>query len=136
MIDLAVAAVRCDLTRIVTFDVWKAIARGAGPGGEDLGYSHSGIKDPRDWHQRAHEFGQPEADRQVVAINQWIAGEFFGRLLAALDQEEEGGETYLYRSAVVWGNELGMNHSNWSVPALLAGQLGGRLRTGQYVDYI
>jgi hypothetical protein len=136
MIDLALAAFRCDLTRVVTFDVWKAVARGVGPGGSDLGYAHSAVKDPRDWHQRAHEFGQPEADRQILAINQWIANEVFGRVLAGLSHEEENGETYLDRSVVFWGNELGMNHSNWSVPALVAGRAGGKLRTGQYLDYI
>lgn len=136
MVDLALAAFRCDLTRVVTLDVWKAVARGVGPGGSDLGYAHSAVKDPRDWHQRAHEFGQPEADAQILAINQWIANEVFARVLAGLAREEENGESYLHRSLVFWGNELGMNHSNWSVPALVAGRAGGRLRTGSYIDYI
>lgn len=136
MIDLALAAFRCDLTRVVTLDVWKAVARGVGPGGSDWGYAHSAVKDPRDWHQRAHEFGDAEADAQILAINQWIANEVFGRVLEGLSREEENGETYLDRSVVFWGNELGMNHSNWSVPALVAGRAGGRLRTGFYIDYI
>jgi hypothetical protein len=136
MIDLALAAFRCDVTRVVTLDVWKAVARGVGPGGSDFGYAHSAVKDPRDWHQRAHEFGQPESDRQILAINQWIANEVFARVVDGLAREEEHGETYLDRSVVFWGNELGMNHSNWSVPALVAGRAGGRLRTGSYIDYI
>jgi len=136
MIDIALAAFRCDLTRIVTFDVWKAIGRGVGPGGSDLGYAHSAAKGPRDWHEHAHEFGRPEADRQILAINRWIASEVFARVVAGLDRVEEGGETYLHRSVVYWGNEMGMNHLNYSVPALLAGSAGGRLRTGAYIDYI
>jgi Protein of unknown function (DUF1552) len=136
MLDLALAAFRCDLTRVVTFDVWKAVARGVGPGGSDLGYAHSAVKDPRDWHQRAHDFGQPDADAQILAINQWIANEVFLRVLDGLALEEENGESYLQRSVVFWGNELGMNHSNWSVPALVAGRAGGRLQTGRYIDYI
>ena len=35
-----------------------------------------------------------------------------------------------------WGNELGMNHLNYSVPVLLAGSAGGHFDTGRYVDYI
>ena len=136
MLDLAVAAIRCDLTRVVTFDVWKAIGRRAGPDGSDLGFAHSSAKDARDWHERAHEFGRKDADDQVRAINEWIAGEVFARVLAGLSEEEEDGETYLDRSLVFWGNELGMNHMNYSVPALLAGRAGGKLKTGNYVDYI
>ncbi|HWA78010.1 MAG TPA: DUF1552 domain-containing protein [Polyangiaceae bacterium] len=136
MVDLALAAFRCDLTRVVTLDVWKAVARGVGPGGSDFGYAHSAVKDPRDWHQRAHEFGQPEADAQILAINQWIANEVVKRVLDGLSREEENGESYLSRSLVFWGNELGMNHSNWSVPALVAGGAGGKLQTGRYIDYI
>jgi hypothetical protein len=37
---------------------------------------------------------------------------------------------------VFWGNELGMNHLNWSVPSLLVGSAGGALNTGRYIDYI
>jgi hypothetical protein len=136
LLDIAIAAVRCDITRIVTFDVWKAIGRKMGPDGSDLGYSHSGAKDARDWHERAHEFGRKEADTQVRAINQWIASDVFARLLRGLDQKESDGETYLDRSVVYWGNELGMNHMNYSVPALLAGRGGGKLKTGRYIDYI
>jgi hypothetical protein len=136
MLEIAIAAIRCDLTRIVTFDVWKAIGRRAGPDGLDLGYAHSSAKDARDWHERAHEFGRKDADRQIRAINQWIANEVFARVLRGLAIEEADGETYLDRSVVFWGNELGMNHMNYSVPALLAGRAGGRLKTGRYVDYI
>jgi hypothetical protein len=136
MVDIALAAIRCDVTRVVTFDVYKAIGPKMGANGEDLGYVHSGVKDPRDWHERAHEFGRPESDRQVRAINQWIADEVVGKFLAALDVQEDAGETYLDRSVLFWGNEIAENHSNWSVPALLAGSAGGALRTGRYLDYI
>jgi hypothetical protein len=136
MVDLLLAAIRCDLTRVFTLDVWQAIARGAGPAAADLGYAHSAAKGPRDWHDRAHEFGRPEADAQVRAINQWIGNEVVLRVLDGLRAEEQDGESYLQRSVIFWGNELGMNHHNYSVPALLVGQLGGALRTGSYIDYI
>jgi hypothetical protein len=131
-IELAVCALRCDLTRVVTFDVWQAVARDAG--GE--GYAHSSAKGPRDWHEHVHQWGVPRSDAIVRAINQWIAEDVFATLLQALAESEEEGETLLDRSLVFWGNELGMNHHNYSVPALCAGSAGGRLRTGQYVDYI
>jgi hypothetical protein len=136
MVDIAVAALRCDLTRVVTLDVWQAVGRGQGPRGEDIAYAHNSAKGARDWHERVHEFGRVEADRQVLAINQWIADEVFAALLDGL--AASGGEVspLLDHSLVFWGNELGMNHHNYSVPALLAGSAGGRLTTGSYIDFV
>jgi hypothetical protein len=136
LLDIALGALRCDRTRIVTFDVWQAIGRGAGTSGEDLAYAHNSAKGPRDWHERVHEFGRPEADREVLAINQWIADDVFTRVLDGLAASRSGGGSLLDDTLVFWGNELGMNHHNYSVPALLAGNLQGRLRTGQYLDFI
>jgi hypothetical protein len=136
MVDVLVAAIRCDVTRIGTLNVWKGIGRGIGSGGSDLGYVHSGLKDAQDWHERAHEWSTAGSRAQVVAINQWIGQEVFTRLLAGLDVEEADGKTFLDNSIVMWGNELGMNHLNWSVPTLLVGSAGGRLNTGRYIDYI
>jgi hypothetical protein len=136
MADVLVAAIRCDVTRIATLNVWKGIGRGIGSGGSDLGYVHSGLKDAQDWHERAHEFDNPNSRAQVLAINQWIADEIVARVLTGLDVEEADGKTFLDNSVVMWGNELGMNHLNWSVPTMLVGNAGGRLTTGRYVDYI
>lgn len=136
MVDVLIAALRCDVTRIGTLNVWKGIGRGVGSNGSDQGYVHSGLKDPADWHERAHEWGTPESDAQIVAINQWISNEIFVRLLTGLDVEEAEGRTFLDNSVVFWGNELGMNHLNWSVPSLLVGSAGGALNTGRYIDYI
>lgn len=134
LLEIALAALRCDLTRVVTFDVWQAIGRGAA--GDSLAYAHNSAKGPRDWHERVHEFGRPEADRQVLAINQWIADDVFARVLDGLAASRSRGRSLLDDTLVFWGNELGMNHHNYSVPALLAGNLQGRLRTGQYLDFI
>jgi hypothetical protein len=136
MVDVLVAAIRCDVTRIGTLNVFRGIGRGVGPDGSDLGYIHSGLKDPQDWHERAHEWGTPESDAQIVAINQWITSEVVARVLAGLDVEEADGKTYLDNSVVFFGNELGMNHLNWSVPSVLFGSAGGKLETGRFVDYI
>ncbi len=136
MMGIALGAFRCDLTRIVTFDVWQAVGPGQGPNGEDLAYAHNSAKGSRDWHERVHEFGRPEADRQVLAINQWIADEVFAAFLDGLASIETEGPRLLDRSLVFWGNELGMNHQNYSVPALLAGRAGGRIAAGQYLDYV
>lgn len=136
MVDVAVAALRCDVTRIVTLNVWKGIGRGIGPNGTDLGYVHSGLKDAQDWHERAHEWDNQGSRDQVLAINQWIADEVVVRMLEGLDVDEGDGGTFLDNSVVFWGNELGMNHLNWSVPSVLFGSGGGHFQTGRYIDYI
>ncbi len=138
MIDVGVAAMQCDLTRIVTLDVYKAIGKA---GGNDQGFEHScasceGNPNPTDWHRAAHDWDQLDQREKVVTINEWIARNVMLRVLERLDVEEANGQTYLDNSVVFWGNELGMNHLNYSVPVLLAGSAGGYLATGRYIDYI
>ncbi len=136
-VDVIIAAIRCDVTRVVTLDVWKAIGRGVGAGGSDVAFVHGGLPNPEDWHEAAHQWGDGTADARVFAVNRWIASEIFTRLLAELDVVEDAtGETYLDNSVVMWGNELGFNHLNWSIPTLLAGGGGGSFKTGRYIDYI
>lgn len=138
MIDLMVAAIQCDMTRIVTLDVYKAVGQAAG---QDQGFEHSCAScqsnpNPTDWHRAAHDWDQPDQREKVISINEWIAREIFVPILQKLDVDEGDGTTYLDNSVVFWGNELGMNHLSYSVPVLLAGSAGGYLKTGRYVDYI
>jgi hypothetical protein len=138
MIDLMVAAIRCDLTRIVTLDVYKAIGMS---GGQEAGFEHScascqGSPNPTDWHRAAHDWDQMDQRAKVVSINEWISRENFLPILEKLDVDQGDGTTYLDSSAVLWGNELGMNHLNYSVPTVIAGSAGGYLKTGRYIDYI
>jgi hypothetical protein len=138
MIDLMVAAIRCDLTRIVTLDVYKAVGMS---GGEEAGFEHScasceGNPNPTDWHRAAHDWDQLDQREKVVTINEWITREIFVPVLEKLDVDQGDGTTFLDSSVVLWGNELGMNHLNYSVPTVLAGSANGYLRTGRYIDYI
>jgi hypothetical protein len=138
MIDLAVAAIQCDLTRIVTLDVYKAVGKLSGA---DTGYEHNCANcqdnpNPTDWHRAAHDWDQMDQREKVITINEWIAREIMLPIIEKLDVTEADGETYLDNSLVFWGNELGMNHLNYSVPTLLAGSLGGHFATGRYIDYI
>jgi len=138
MIDLMVAAIRCDLTRIVTLDVYKAIGMS---GGQEAGFEHScasceGSPNPTDWHRAAHDWDQTDQREKVITINEWIAREVFLPVLEKLDVDQGDGTTYLDSSAVLWGNELGMNHLNYSIPTVIAGSAGGYLKTGRYIDYI
>jgi hypothetical protein len=132
-IDLTVAGIKCDRTRVVTLmlcggsDIRKSpYLAGGSPGG------HHGLS-----HDAAHEV----APRQALArINQWY-GQQVAYLLSQLDQVEDQstGATYLDNSLVYWGNEDGCNQrdAHWTsnMPVLLAGSCGGHFRTGRYLDY-
>jgi hypothetical protein len=134
LIDVAVAAIRCDITRIVTFSMQEALTDASGTWTNSL---HNSGDIAGDWHQFAHDAsGDETARRNLVAINRWIASEVFGAFVARLDVEEGGGKTFLDNALVVWGNEIGYNHYNTDLPIVTAGSAGGALRTGYFYDYI
>ncbi|MDP3235422.1 MAG: DUF1552 domain-containing protein [Myxococcales bacterium] len=132
--EVSVAALRCDVTRVVTFDVQKALALSQG---QQRPSFHNSASVAGDWHQFAHDLeGSATAKASFLSITQWAGREVFGRFLELLDVEESGGKTFLDNSLVLWGNELGYNHYNTDVMTLMAGSAGGALRTGNYLDYI
>ncbi len=137
MLDLAVLALACDRTRIVTFGVHKALGPGPDPNDPALqGHYHSEDASGGTWHGLAHDFSNANSRRMLEGINRWIAEEFFASLLSRMAAVEEPGGSLLDNSLVYWGNELGFNHIGYSVPCLLAGSAGGYLQTGRYLDYI
>ncbi|HEX2870579.1 MAG TPA: DUF1552 domain-containing protein [Polyangiaceae bacterium] len=136
-LDLVVAAIACDRTRVITIGVHKALGPGPDPADTKLiGHYHSEDASGGTWHGLAHDFGNENSRRMLAGINNWIAQELFAKLLAKLDVAENGDQTMLDNSLVYWGNELGFNHIAYSVPCLLAGGAGGFIKTGRYLDYI
>ncbi len=135
MIDLLVAGIICDRTRVGTLmlcpatDLRRFSYLPGGPIGE-----HHGI---------SHEVYEPEASvatGKLAQINNWYAKQV-ADLLTKLDVVEDPltGATYLDNSVVFWGNEDGCNngdaHEHMGMPALLAGSAGGYFKTGRYLDY-
>lgn len=136
-LDLVVAGIACDRTRIVTIGVHKALGPGPDPNDSKLvGHYHSEDASGGTWHGLAHDFGNENSRRILAGINRWIAEELFAKLIGKLDVDEGGGKTLLDNSLVYWGNELGFNHIAYSVPCLLAGSAGGFIKPGRYLDYI
>lgn len=136
-LDLIVAAIACDRTRIVTVGVHKALGPGPDPDDTKLaGHYHSEDASGGTWHGLAHDWSNENARRMLAGINNWIAEELFAKLLTKLDVAENDESTLLDNSLVYWGNELGFNHIAHSVPCLLAGSAGGFVKTGRYLDYI
>jgi hypothetical protein len=136
-LDLVVAAIACDRTRVITIGVHKALGPGPDPADTKLiGHYHSEDASGGTWHGLAHDFSNENSRRMLAGINNWIAEELFAKLLTKLDVAENGDQTLLDNSLVYWGNELGFNHIAYSVPCLLAGSAGGFIKPGRYLDYI
>jgi hypothetical protein len=134
MAEVAVAAIKCDVTRVVTFDVQKALTDVSGTW--KASYHNSGDVQG-DWHQFAHDLEtDPNSRANFLAISKWICNTVFAKFCELLDVEEANGKTYLDNSLICWGNELGYSHYNTDMMTLLAGGAGGRLKTGNYIDYI
>jgi hypothetical protein len=133
LVDVAVAALRCDMTRIVTVQAGMAVTDASG----SLAASyHSSDNVAGDWHDFAHDaLGEPLDHDHIVSLNRWVVTKIFKRFVEQLDVEEVFGETYLDNSLVYWGGELSMDHYVMAMPTILAGGAGGALETGYYVDY-
>lgn len=126
--DLAAAALACDLTRVVTLQWTWAESIQTFPWLGLGNFPH---------HTRSHA---PDSDQDalegLLKINEWY-GQQFAHLVTALDSYPEGDGTLLDNTVVVWGIEVakGNNHSHKDIPFVMAGRAGGVFRTGRFVDY-
>jgi hypothetical protein len=133
LIDMAAAAMRCDMTRVVNLSVQSAISDF---GGTVAAHYHESDDVAGDWHDYAHDaHDDPNDAARLASINRWIATDVFRQICERLDVEEAEGRTYLDNSLVCWGDELSLEHYTTGLPTLLAGGAGGALETGYYVDY-
>jgi hypothetical protein len=126
-LEMTVAALRCDLTRVVTLQL--ADARGSGVSLDFVpGIPGAGA----DWGRIARAPARPTADPKRLA-DRWFMG-LFARLLGAMSAGPAGA-TLLDHSAVLWATTMNDGDSNaQKLPWLLAGKCGGYFRTGQVAD--
>jgi hypothetical protein len=126
--DLLVAALTCDQTRIAS-----------------LQWSHSVSDIPMPWlnigtghHTLSHKADNDTvSQQQLVSINTWYATQF-AYLLKSLDTViESDGTTLLDNCMVIWINELskGNIHSHQPLPVVIAGGLGGTIKTGRVLSF-
>ena len=126
MIDMAVTALRCGMTRIATMQFgygggkWEFAWQGIGINCHDL-VAHLDTSDA----------GSTLVNTQrVVLMNQYYASRV-ARLATALDAIPEGNGTMLDNTLVVWANEQGRgDHNQTNVPVVLIGKAGGAITQG------
>ncbi|MDX2024117.1 MAG: DUF1552 domain-containing protein [Deltaproteobacteria bacterium] len=121
--DLTVAALACDATRVVTVDLDNSHTQHGfiDYPGLDVPY-HAGI---------AHD-GSVDGFKKVAEIERWVAAQF-AYLLSRMDGVKEGDKTLLDNSVVVWLKEQsnGSTHARRDYPVVLAGGGAGAIRTGR-----
>lgn len=122
MIDIAVAALACDVTRVVSLQLSYAFSH----------VLHSWLGHTSDHHQMSHD-GQ-DRRTELTQIDVWYA-EQVAYLLAKLDAVDEGNGTLLDNTVIAWGRELGSTaHRLENTPFLLLGGAAGGLRGGRYLN--
>lgn len=128
------AAFACDLTRVVTFNM-EAIP--------DQMCGYDGRFGTSDLHDLVHKVAQagdplasnPDAVNTVVRFHTEYAKQFAKLLgyLAAIPEAD--GTTALQHTMVLWCGEIAEgNHDLHRLPWLIAGQGGGSVRTGRYLQ--
>jgi hypothetical protein len=133
MIDLAVLALKCGLTRIAT------VQFGYGGGKWRFGWVSPPINlnchDNVAHLDTADAGSTPENTARVVLINQYFA-RCVARLATALDAVPEGDGTMLDHTLVVWANEFGRgDHNLTNVPMVFIGGASGAIASaGRVID--
>lgn len=124
--DLLAAAFACDLTRVASVQFSTGFNKLRYPWVDSLGEGHSLS------HTGPSNFA---AQEELVNRYAWHASElaYFLDRLAAIP---EGDGTVLDNTLVLWGNEIsvGNTHSLKDIPYLVAGNAGGAIRTGRFLE--
>ncbi len=135
--DMMVAALACDQTRVITFHMDSQ-----GDGGR---WSWMGpeFQEPGDTYpdRSHHDITHHENDDEVHGLRKTLAEQWYMQQLAyligRLKAVPEGTGTLLDHTAVMYINQMGSgsgHHTN-SNPIVIAGSCGGYLKTGQSLDY-
>jgi hypothetical protein len=140
---LAVTALACDITRVVTLTV-----AGSSGGGRTFDYI-DGVSPSVDWHTISHQVAQGD-DQGLRRIERWHAEQLASLLDDLKAVQEPGGGSLLSNMLLLTNNEYGCNgpvsylppdpstgtrdnltHSGMMMPYLIFGQCGGAIKTGR-----
>jgi hypothetical protein len=129
---MAIAALACDLTRVVTIMTAPSRADTFMPWLKDDPATYIGNFD-QPHHAASHADDQPT----LTSMDHWYAtrvSSYVDDLKNTLDSE---GKPLFERTGVAWFNELGEgpDHSHNDKPHVIVGSMGGFFKTGQLVRY-
>jgi len=119
--DLMVAALRCDVTRVASLQ-W-------GNSNDQCSYPWLGV------NTLGHDLAHSDASDKKQTVYNWYAKQF-AYLLGELDAVQEGAGTMLDNTVVLWASEFGDSngHKGEDLLWLLMGNAGGYLKQGQVLQ--
>ncbi len=125
--DLMVMALRTDSTRVISCMICSESNGGAIP---DIGISQTR-------HGLSHHNGDPEQLRRLTQTDTFLVEQFSYFLDQLKAHKEEGGQSLLDTTQVLWGSGMayGHSHGNANLPTLLAGGRALGYKHGQHLDF-
>jgi Protein of unknown function (DUF1552) len=128
--DLITSAFSCDLTKVATVTFGY-------PGGGDAGGLRMpwlGFTDPL--HMVSHHGGDATRLDKYKQMHTWIAQQIAGLLDRLAAVKDSNGVSLLDQTVVYWFNRHGDgdSHSNWGLPNVLLGGVGGYFKMGRYLQ--
>ncbi len=126
MMDVMEFALRCDLTRVMTFALGNAFGPGPMPW-IDIG---------DDYHALTHRMAEAGVADQVAKCIKWEV-EQLATFLKRLKSIEEGEQTLLYNTALMVSSDVGEGgpHNHDNMACLIAGNAGGAIASGRHLAY-
>jgi hypothetical protein len=126
MLDLVALAFRADITRVFTMIFSRELSTRTFP--------QIGV--PEQHHPTSHHRNDPELIAKKARIDTYHV-QLLSYFLAKLQAAREGDGTLLDHSLIMYGGGMGDGnlHRHSDLPCLLAGNLGGRLKSGQHLAY-
>jgi len=126
MFDLVTLAYRADITRVFSVIFARELS----------GRTYANIGVPEQHHAVSHHRNDPDLIAKKAKIDTYHAS-LLGYFLEKLHTTKDGDGTLLDQSLIMYGGGLGNGnlHEHTKLPVLMAGKLGGKLKTGQYLNY-
>lgn len=125
MLDMIALAFESDVTRVSTFMFGNSVS------GQNFSFL-DGVEGGH--HEISHHSGKAEKLDQYEKITTWHVAQY-AYFLEKLRSIPEGDSNVLANSAILFGSGFrdGNAHDPHDLPLLLAGQAGGRLKSGLHV---
>lgn len=123
MLELAALAFQCDITRVMTFMIGRSTSH------ENFAFLTGSTSEH---HDTSHHGGKAENLEKLKMIGRWELEQFAKFLVRVNGMEEANGKSVLDNMCVYFSSEIsdGNAHKKYDMPVFLAGDLGGKMKTG------
>jgi len=126
MMDMMVLAFMTDSTRIASY----LLAHD----GSNRNFTAAGVSEGH--HSISHHRGNKDNLAKIAKIDKYYMEQFTYFVDKLKTTEDVDGKSLLYNSMIVYGGAIsdGNKHSHSNLPIVVAGQAGGKFKTGRHVN--